>query len=149
MRGEQAARPSFQSRYLDLFHKVTMSSITTMLKQLGLVLRIAILIRSMPLSFDLGERLLLSRNLYLSPANPTCHPNDIAIDTTSFENYAKGFCADITTAPHTSQNISATLNQTLTMAVKVISDSVKCQVTPDDCISAMQLIHKTCEYPFP
>jgi hypothetical protein len=143
--------PSFQSYDLVLFHIATTSTSITMFKlyrQLGLILGIIILTRSMPLSSKLSGQ-MFSRNSYSSPANPTCHLIDIAIDTTIFENYAAAFCADVTKAQRISQNIALMLNQTLTMAVNVTFDAVKYQVTPGGCISAMRFIRMTCEYPFP
>ncbi len=110
------------------------------------VLAFAAITHAMPLSSFPINHLPLSDS---SPGNLTCYPNNIAVDTTIFVQYAAAFCADITGAPSTLQDTALMPNHTLTIGVNSVADAVKCQVDPEDCANAMHLIRKTCTYPFP
>jgi hypothetical protein len=111
-----------------------------------LALAFAALTHAMPASsIPVGQ--LTSRDS--SPANLTCRPNDIAIDTTAFVEYAAAFCTDITTIQATARYIPLVQNHTLALGVISAPDAVKCQVDSEICANAMQLIRKTCKCPFP
>jgi hypothetical protein len=111
-----------------------------------LALAFAALTPAMPVS-SIPVRQVTSRDS--SPASLTCHPNDIAIDTTAFVEYAAAFCMNITTIQATSIYVPLVQNHTLALGVISALDAVKCQVDSENCANAMQLIRKTCEYPFP
>lgn len=112
---------------------------------LTLILASATLTQAIPMCSDPISH-LIPRD---SPsANLACHPNNIAVDSTVFVDYASAFCANVTTAQQTSQVIALMSNHTLTIGVNPSADAIKCQVNPGDCAYAMQLIRKTCEYPF-
>lgn len=81
-------------------------------------------------------------------ANLPCGPNDVAIDSTVCVDHASASCANTTVGQQRSQEIVLFRNRTLSFELNPSLDAIKCQLDPDDCANAMQLIRKPCEWAF-